>query len=484
MDENNLESRIELLEKELLRIRKLYDKAILYQKSDPEVALAQARKSAEAICKHIYIREGLEENSKPAAKMMLNDLVGILSRSGVLPAHIYVSLGTIQNYGNFGTHDQGTESDFITEEYIRPCLQALNTVVHWYFTKYAVDSENAMPQSETDISIMLQNEQSYYDAFEIAFADSVIDPAERTLLNRKHAALNISVERAKEIEQSLINKKSNTLPPAEILAATANQGAETPPENRKKLERNAWRDIVLKKMVAIPEGSFLMGSASGNKSESTVHKVAIVDFCMMKCLVTQRDYEKVCGTNPSNFIGDANRPVESVSWFDAIAFCNKWSRQDGLELVYEIQDDAIITRLERNGYRLPTEAEWEYACRAGSTTDFFWGKNEKEADQYAWYDTNSEDVTHSVGTKRKNSFGLYDMVGNLWEWVNDWFNPDYYSESAETDPAGPEFGQFRALRGGCWFNGVSRLRSFCRLKRMPNLVDDVTGFRCVSRYIK
>ena len=123
--ESNIENRIENLEKELNRIKVLYNKTIKSQKDDPEVSLFRARKSAEAICKQIYINEGLEKDGKPAGKMMLNDLIGKLVRSNKLPPHVVISLGTIQAFGNFGTHDQGSESENITEDFIKPCLGAL-----------------------------------------------------------------------------------------------------------------------------------------------------------------------------------------------------------------------------------------------------------------------------------------------------------------------------------------------------------------------
>lgn len=470
MSDTNIEQRVQSLEQQLKRIRALYDKAVLYQRTDPEVALAQARKSAEAICRNVYIHEGLEENSKPASKIMLNDMISTLTRTGTLPAHIGIALETIQKYGNFGTHDQGTDSDNITEDYIQPCLQALATVVHWYLTKYFKDESKA---SEDGLS---QKDQLYLEAVEMALADLRIEPSERNILNQRRAALNISVSRAEELE-AIARKKAGIVDGGGSGESASNNNQAT-----NKIELEEWRRILAKKFVRVQTGSFLMGSDNGNASERPVHEVNIAEFQMMKCLVTQREYERVCGVNPSNFLGDGNRPVEGVSWFDAIAFCNKWSQMDGLALVYEITDDMVMCHFQRNGYRLPTEAEWEYACRAGCSADFYWGQNESESSQHAWFDANSEDVTHAVGTKRKNAFGLYDMVGNVWEWTNDWFCPDYYGQCDRENPVGPEFGEFRVLRGGCWFNGTSRLRSFSRLKRLPHLVDDVSGFRCAARY--
>lgn len=248
------------------------------------------------------------------------------------------------------------------------------------------------------------------------------------------------------------------------------------------LDLDAWRTVAARKMVCIPSGVFPMGSEAGPASESPIHEVEVSSFYMTKCLITHKEYERLMGSNPSNFVGDPNRPVESVSWFDAVKFCNAWSAADGLEPVYDLSGDDVLADFTKNGYRLPTEAEWEYACRANSTSEYFWGDDEKLASAYCWFDSNSEDTTHSVGTKKRNGFGLYDMCGNVWEWTQDWFSPSYYDDSERLNPLGPEFGEHKVLRGGCWFNGVSRLRCGSRLKRLPVLVDDVTGFRCVARH--
>ena len=136
MTDDDIKKRLEDVEKELFRVKSLYEKALFYKKIDPEVSLGQARKSAEAICKQIYIAEGYEDRGKPAVKMMLNDLVQVLTRNNVLPQHIIISLNTIQAFGNFGVHDQGENSHFINEQYIKPCLSALSNVVDWYFNEY------------------------------------------------------------------------------------------------------------------------------------------------------------------------------------------------------------------------------------------------------------------------------------------------------------------------------------------------------------
>ena len=234
-------------------------------------------------------------------------------------------------------------------------------------------------------------------------------------------------------------------------------------------------------MVNIPSGRFLMGSEIGKADERPVREVEVSSFWMMKYQVTQKEYQDLMNVNPGNFKHD-HKPVQNVSWFDAITFCNKWSERDGLEEVYELDNfGGVRIHFDRVGYRLPTEAEWEYACRAGTTTEFFWGDSEADWDKYAWHDRNSDDQVHVVGQRNPNPWGLYDMTGNVWEWCSDWYDVDYYSFGEQINPRGPkrEYGESRVMRGGAWAYDPVRLRSAARLKRDPSLTDDVSGFRCV-----
>jgi len=174
--------------------------------------------------------------------------------------------------------------------------------------------------------------------------------------------------------------------------------------------------------------------------------------------VTQEQYQRVMGSNPSNFKG-ANLPVEEVSWNDAQEFCRKLSQQEG------------------KAYRLPTEAEWEYACRAGSGTRFHFGDDESQLGEYAWYENNSESQTHPVGTKRPNAFGLFDMHGSVWEWCSDGYDESYYKNSPVDDPQGPSAGDVRVLRGGSWYGWPGDSRSALRLRGTPDGRISSVGFR-------
>jgi formylglycine-generating enzyme required for sulfatase activity len=185
------------------------------------------------------------------------------------------------------------------------------------------------------------------------------------------------------------------------------------------------------KLAWIPPGTFQMGSNDSDRDdEKPIHTVKITKgFYMGVYEVTQEQYQKVMGTNPSYFKG-SNLPVEFVTWNDVVEFCKNLSQKEG------------------KTYRLPTEAEWEYACRAGTTTKFSFGDDESQLGDYAWYDENSGDKTHSVGEKKPNAWGLYDMHGNVWEWCQDWYGS--YRSGSITDPPGSQTGQGRVLRGGCW----------------------------------
>jgi formylglycine-generating enzyme required for sulfatase activity len=178
--------------------------------------------------------------------------------------------------------------------------------------------------------------------------------------------------------------------------------------------------------------------------------------------VTQEQYEKVMETNPSRFNGEKN-PVEKVSWNDAVSFCKRLSA---------MQEEKTAGR----EYRLPTEAEWEYACRAASTTSFCFGDNSESLAEYAWFGAGPLGKTHPVGEKRPNRWGLYDMHGNVHEFCQDYWYANYSSEAA-IDPKGPSDGASRVIRGGCWYQEANQCRSAFRTKKPPLDSDYYVGFR-------
>jgi len=213
--------------------------------------------------------------------------------------------------------------------------------------------------------------------------------------------------------------------------------------------------------VPIPPGGFDMGSENRDSDERPVHRVRVSKaFELGKYPVTQEQWEAGMGSNPSYFKGP-DRPVETVSWNDVQEFLKKLNRRGDGHL-----------------YRLPTEAEWEYAARAGTT-----GDSPAELDAVAWYHGNSRAQTHPVGQKQPNAWGLYDMLGNVWEWCRDWYSPDYYRNSPTVDPPGPPSGSQRVLRGGSSYYNASYLRAATRFRGEPGDRSINLGFRCVREVI-
>jgi formylglycine-generating enzyme required for sulfatase activity len=213
--------------------------------------------------------------------------------------------------------------------------------------------------------------------------------------------------------------------------------------------------------VLIQSGCFMMGSEKGKDNEKPVRQVTITKpFYMGKYEVTQEQWERVMGGNPSAFKG-AKHPVEQVSWND----CQKFAAK-------------LQEKLPGQTFRLPTEAEWEYACRAGTTTEYSFGDAETALGGYAWYKDNSGGATHPVGLMKPNAWGLYDMHGSVWELCADWH--DAYPGTAESDPQGPPTGKKRAARGGSWGGDAGSCRSALRTFGFSHDIGNCTGFRLVK----
>ena len=227
-------------------------------------------------------------------------------------------------------------------------------------------------------------------------------------------------------------------------------------------------------LVQLPSGKFMMGSAAPEKeqpedNERPQHEVTISDpFYMSVHEVTQEQYERIVGANPSTFKGKT-RPVENVSWADAVEFCKKLSSKTGKSV------------------SLPTEAQWEYGCRANSNSRFSFGDKNEMLIRYGWYGNglgagddkgNSENRTHPVGQLRPNDFGLYDMHGNVWEWCADWY-ADSYEVAGKPNPTGPNLGRWRVLRGGSWGCSPADCRSALRNHNLPGYRNNFVGFRIV-----
>lgn len=218
----------------------------------------------------------------------------------------------------------------------------------------------------------------------------------------------------------------------------------------------------------VPGGCFQMGCGSWQRdcddSEKPVHEVCLNGFWMSRTEVTQGQWKYIMGNNPSEFKKGADYPVEMVNWDDVQDFIKEFNKQSGKK------------------YRLPTEAEWEYAASFGSKEEYYAGGN--DIDELGWYENNATgifiaDSTRAVATKRPNELGLFDMSGNVWEWCQDWYEKDYYKNSSRSNPIGPASGSTRVIRGGSWYGSPWYVRTAVRLGRNPDRRFNSLGFRLV-----
>ena len=248
------------------------------------------------------------------------------------------------------------------------------------------------------------------------------------------------------------------------------------------------------KLRRIPGGRFYMGSHESDEylrnNESPQHKVVIPHNLFVGVYpVTQQQFQELMEYNPSVAAEEAERPVDGVTWYSALEFCNKMSEAESLQPYYDLKavrrrttgaiEGAKVTVLGGDGYRLPTEAEWEYACRAGSVSPWCFGDHVLDVGNYAWYYDNSTMETHPVGLRKPNPWGLYDMHGNVMEWCYDWYNEMYYQQCAEEEenPTGPTEGVSKVLRGGAWQFGAEATRCAYRNSSAPETIAGVIGFR-------
>ena len=230
-------------------------------------------------------------------------------------------------------------------------------------------------------------------------------------------------------------------------------------------------------MAFIEGGTFQMGSTSGDPDESPVHSVMMSSFSMGTYEVTQDIYEQVMGSNPSKRKG-RRLPVEWFTWVDAVEFANALSRRDGFEEVYTINGETVSCDWNKRGYRLPTEAEWEYAAKGGKLSKGYSYAGSDTLDDVAWCADNSSRKTHDVGGKRANELGLYDMNGNVWEWCWDWYGE--YPVSGQTNPTGPaSAGSYRVIRGGGFCYHAPYVRPSNRTISFPAFRSNDYGFRLV-----
>ena len=293
---------------------------------------------------------------------------------------------------------------------------------------------------------------------------------------------------------------------AVLAGAMVSCGSQTPPEQSQQptpppsssQQGQEEQPRIPENFILVEGGTFSMGSPDSEawrSNDETQHTVTVSDFYMSAFEVTQAEYQAVTGSNPSAFSGE-NLPVETVSWLDAIAYCNACSELEGLEPAYTVEGQTVTWNRGANGYRLPTEAEWEYACRAGTQTPFntetsisaeecnYWGHYPYLIEDNYFNQSNLEtrpgvyrETTVAVGSFQPNAWGFYDMHGNVGEWVWDYYG-DYPTE-AQTDPAGPDSGVLRVNRGGGWNDFAKNLRSAYRATLPQDSAVFNVGFRLV-----
>lgn len=259
--------------------------------------------------------------------------------------------------------------------------------------------------------------------------------------------------------------------PAVRITEPAGETASPEPVEERPSPESRWTNSIGIEFALIQPGEFIMGSNNGRDNEKPPHRVRISQpFYMGVTPVTQVQWEIVMESNPSHFKGDSQRPVESVSWNDVQKFIAKLK-----------EHEPGFT------YRLPSEAEWEYAARAGSTTNYCYGDDEARLGEYAWYEVNSGGTTHPVAQLKPNAWNLYDVHGNVWEWIYDWYanysiaTADATATSAVVDPDGPESGSNRVIRGGSWGHGARDCRSAYRVIGVPGYAYHDRGFRLLRQ---
>lgn len=229
--------------------------------------------------------------------------------------------------------------------------------------------------------------------------------------------------------------------------------------NRNEKSFHSFKESIKSiKMTRIDGGSFWMGDRDGESDELPVHQVNVSSFLMGTYQITQKEWQSVMGYNPSRFKGD-NLPVDNIDWYEAVKFCNKLSSLEGLTPCYSGSGVNTKCNWNADGYRLPTEAEWEFAATGGNNSNEYTYSGSGSIGSIGWYSGNAGGRTKAVGSKKPNELGIHDMTGNVWEWCWDWHDEYYYSNSPSRDPKGADSGKERVFRGGAYNSAAVHCRS-------------------------
>lgn len=246
-------------------------------------------------------------------------------------------------------------------------------------------------------------------------------------------------------------------------------------------------------MIKIEGGTFKMGSKdnaiAADNDEQKEHEVTVKSFELSKFEVTVWSWKQYVKANrlkmpkTPDWGWKDNYPINNITWEEAVSYCNWLSKKEKLQPVYSKRGPNIVCNFKANGYRLPTEAEWEFAAKGGNKDKETRYSGSDNADDIAWHKLNSKNSPHTVGTKLPNELGIYDMSGNVWEWCWDWYNKDYYKIEDGNNPKGPEMGERKAVRGGSWDSKINYLRPANRISTLPNRTHEFYGFR-IARTIQ
>ncbi len=255
-----------------------------------------------------------------------------------------------------------------------------------------------------------------------------------------------------------------------------------------KVTKSLKYQIDTARFVFIDGGMYPMGNIKPIEThEAPEHIVTISSFYLSKTEVTFDEYDSFCldtkrdTTNARGF-GRGNHPVITVSWNDAIAYCNWLSGKEKLSKCYKIDSLGVSFLDTAKGYRLPTEAEWEFAARGGNKTKGTYYSGSNNLDEVGWYKQNSGEHTWPVAQKKPNELGIFDMSGNVWEWVWDFYDANYYSHSDAGNPKGPEYGQYRVMRGGAFYNYADYTQVYTRQNHFPGFRQNSVGFRIARNF--
>ena len=252
--------------------------------------------------------------------------------------------------------------------------------------------------------------------------------------------------------------------------------------------------LQMNRMVRVEGGTYKMGSKDSDKTadndEQKEHDVTIKTFEISKFEVTVWEWKQYTKANKfkmplkPEWGWQDNYPINGITWEEAIAYCNWLSKKEKLQPVYSKQGPNYVCNFKANGYRLPTEAEWEFAAKGGVKSKGYKFSGGNDANEVAWHKAISKNSPHTVGTKLPNELGLYDMSGNVWEWCWDWYNKDYYKIEKGDNPKGPEMGERKCVRGGSWDSQVNYLRPANRISTPPNKTHEFYGFRVAKTIVE